>query len=135
MEISEGHNIILDSSVWIAFLRGDDSQHERAKYLLRDLRHTAMVVPEYIMIEVATALKSKGYEEVAKKFVAEVIREEFPTFLSAGELATHTATLFLEQHSDHLSFTDTALLVLSDEYRVITFDKKLQKAIKRAHPS
>ena len=135
MEISEGPDIILDSSVWIAFLRESDSQHEKAKYLLRDLRYTAMVVPEYILIEVATALKSQGYEEVAKKFVAEVIREEFPTFLSAGELATHTATLFLEQHSDHLSFTDTALLILSEEYRVITFDKKLQKAIKRAHPN
>lgn len=135
MEISDGPDIILDSSVWITFLRGDDSQHKKATHLLRDLRYVAMVVPEYVLIEVATALKSKGYEDVAKKFVAEVIREGFHTFLPAGELATNTAALFLQQHSDHLSFTDTALLVLSEHYRVITFDKRLQKAIDRARSS
>lgn len=134
MEISETEQIILDSNVWIAFFRDIDSQHEKAKRALADLRDAEIVVPEYVLVEVATALKSKGYEDAAKKFVAEVI-EGNHAFLSSGEsLASMTASLFLKGERDHLSFTDTALLVLSGDYRVITFDKPLQKAIAKTRP-
>lgn len=132
MEISDARSVILDSSVWVAFLLDSDSQREKAKRILGNLQDIALVVPEYVLVEVATALKHKGYEEVAKKFVAEVM-EGGRTFLPSGESLAHTtAELFLKRGRDRLSFTDTALLALSEQYRVITFDRKLQKAIDKA---
>ncbi|MEK7107451.1 MAG: type II toxin-antitoxin system VapC family toxin [Patescibacteria group bacterium] len=132
METSDAGSIILDSSVWVAFLRDSDSQRGKAKRILGNLQDAAVAVPEYVLVEVATALKNKGYEKVAKKFVAEVM-EDGRAFLPAGESLAHaTAKLFLERERDYLSFTDTALLALSEQYRVITFDRKLQKAIDKA---
>ncbi len=129
MGISDSESIILDSSVWIAFLRESDSQREKAKQILSSLQDVEVVVPEYVLVEVATALKNKGYEDIAKKFVAEVIKGGH-AFLPAGEsLAQAAAGLFLKRERDRLSFTDTALLVLSEHYHVITFNQRLQKAI------
>ena len=133
MEISDASPIILDSSVWIAFFRQDDSLREKAKRTLSGLRGMTIVVPEYVLVEVATALKRKGYEEAAKKFVAEVMKDGQHTFLPAGEhMAGSTAELFLTRQRDGLSFTDTTLLLLSEKYQIVTFDRGLLKAIKNA---
>jgi predicted nucleic acid-binding protein len=112
MGIFDAASVILDSSVWVAFLRDTDSQREKAKRMLDNLRDAAVVVPEYVLVEVM---------------------EDGRAFLPAGESLAHATTkLFLKRERDHLSFTDTALLVLSEQYRVITFDRRLQKAIDKA---
>ena len=122
--------VILDSSVWISFLYKEDSQHERARKVLGGLVNT-ILVPEYVLIEVATALKRKGKGTDARSFVRQVL-EDNETFLPSNTLVHETADLFCTRN-DHLSFTDTALLFLSREHRVITFDKALARTISSAH--
>ena len=121
-------SIILDSSVWIAFFKQDDSQHQKAEGVLAQAPSAQVVVPEYVLVEVATALKQRGYQTAAKEFVAMVMHEGRSIFLPSDALARETSTCFCER-SDKLSFTDTALLTLSREYRIITFDKALARAI------
>lgn len=129
MEI-EGSGIVLDSSVWVAFLHDTDSQHSQALNLLDRIGEN-VTIPEYVLIEVATTLKRKKKANEAKKFVHRVLNEQPQSFLPADSLVHEAAELFRER-SDNLSFTDTALLVLSGQYRVITFDRHLQKAIEAA---
>lgn len=108
-------------------IRSTRRQNERSN----SLRGAAILIPEYVLVEVATALKRKGYEDAAKKFVAETMKDGHNAFLPVGELASLFAAAFLERN-DTLSFTDTALLVLSERYRIISFDKRLHKAIERS---
>lgn len=126
METSE-KKVILDSSVWVSFLHDVDSQHADALKVFEEIGDT-ITVPEYVLVEVATILKRKKKLSEAKRFVHRVLNEKAESFLPAESLAQETAVIFRERN-DTLSFTDTALLVLSKRYRVITFDRALQKAI------
>ena len=135
METYNAPGIILDSSVWIAYLHEGDSQHEKAMRTV-DVLTDPVIVPDDVLNEVGTTLKNKGREDLAKHFVREVVSvSSMPLLVLDEDVVRRVANTFLSRSGDSFFFTDTALLVLSDEYRVITFDKKLQKAIKRAHPS
>src|SRR3989344_130959 len=118
--------VILDSSVWVAFLHKEDSQHPKARKMLEGITEP-IIVPEYILIEVATILKRKKKDMEAKRFVQTVFNDG-GTFLLSEMLAYETAELFWMRR-DTLSFIDTALLILSRRYRVITFDAQLARAL------
>ena len=107
----------------------NDSQHAKAKKLLAGISDVEILVPEYILIEVATVLKKMGHAEVSKKFVSEVMQSSGPILLAGETLAVATSEHFLKRTKDDLSFVDTALLVLADQYTVVTFDKALANAI------
>lgn len=126
METSE-KGVILDSSVWVSFLHDVDSQHAHAIETFEEVGDS-ITVPEYVLVEVATILKRKEKVNDAKKFVHRVLNEKPESFLPAESLVRETAAVFRER-DDTLSFTDTALVVLSKDYRVITFDRALQIAI------
>ena len=121
--------IVLDSSIWVAFLHDTDSQHKQALVVFERIGNT-ITVPEYVVIEVATILKRRKKPDEAKRFVHRVLNENPQSFLPADSLIRETATHFRER-TDQLSFTDTALLALAGSYQVITFDRDLQKAIER----
>ena len=127
MATHDAKAVIPDSNVWIAVFRKEDSQRPKAMRVFDELEGAEIVVPEYVLIEVASILKLKGHEKEARAFIMETLNSE-RGFLAAGSLAYETAKLFCERH-DKLSFIDTALLVLSRDYRVITFDKALGKAL------
>lgn len=128
MEISNAPGIILDSSVWIAYLHEEDSQYEKAIKTV-DLLTDPVIVPVDVLSEVGTILKSKGREDLAKRFVNEVVSgPSMPLLVQDEDAVRRVANTFLSRSGDKLSFTDTALLVLSEKYRIITFDKHLQKS-------
>jgi len=118
--------IILDSNVWIALFHEEDSQHDKACKLFDEITEH-ILVPEYVLIEVASVLKNYKRNAEALAFVRTTL-ENTVTLLPAGVLAHEAGALFCERN-DRLTFIDTALLVLSREYRIITFDKALAKAM------
>ena len=128
--MAKSRPLVLDSSVWIAFLYREDSQHKKACRLL-EIETGPIIVPEYVLLEVATVLRQKRQASVVKKFVQNTITNP-SVFLPADDLASKTARLFLTQDNDTLSFIDTALIVLSHKYAVITFDKTLKRALKKS---
>lgn len=119
--------IILDSNVWLAYFIEDDSQHDKAVVVFSNITET-ILMPEYVLLEVSTLLRSKKHNVKAVDFCRKMITNR-ETFLHSMPLVGETADTFCKRN-DKLSFVDTALLVLSKEYTVITFDKALQKAIK-----
>src|SRR3989344_5158998 len=117
--------IVLDSSVWIAYLHKEDSQHAKAREVVRSLVDI-ILVPEEVLSEVATAFKRLKRDDLAKNFVRRVISGESSLLVLDEPTVYQIATAFLSR-SDQLSFTDIALLILARDYRVITFDRQLQK--------
>ncbi|OGG52474.1 hypothetical protein A3H16_04065 [Candidatus Kaiserbacteria bacterium RIFCSPLOWO2_12_FULL_53_8] len=127
MAISKSRGVIFDTNVWIALLHEADSQYRKAQELVRTLATEEVLVPEYVLVEVSAVLKRYERNAEAIVFVKRVLGNA-GSFIPAGVLAHETSVLF-EERNDKLSFVDTALLVLSREYRVITFDKALARAL------
>jgi predicted nucleic acid-binding protein len=121
--------IVLDSCVWIAFLCKADSQHDKANKLIETLR-AEIVVPEYVLLEVATVLRQKKYNAEACVFIEKVINDP-AVFLPTHDSVYGVAKLFCTQNRSTLSFVDVALLAMSAIYTVVTFDNALARAIVR----
>ena len=122
---------IVDSSVLIAALHETDSQHQRGLMVLKEAPRP-IIVPEYIVAETATMLMIRKQKHSADEFVEEILRGgEFTLLPSSPSLFDAAARLFITS-SKKLSFVDCALIALSDEYTVLTFDKALTKAIHAA---
>ncbi len=131
METSDAQGVILDSCVWIAYLHAEDSQHAKAVKVVGDIRE-AVIVPAEVLYEVATTLKNKRREEDAIAFVRETIGEVGTLLVSDEPAVREAAEAFMSGRGDRLSFTDTALRLLSRRFRVVTFDRRLEKEIERA---
>ena len=131
MEISSAKvPIVLDSSVWIAYLHKEDSQHTKARAVVGELVEP-IAVPAEVLNEVATTLKNKEKADLAKGFVHQVISDGSSLRVSDENTIRSAAETFVAR-TDKLSFTDTLLLICAKSYRVITFDHNLQKAIEQA---
>lgn len=126
---------ILDTNVWVAYLNTGDAQHAKAARLLAKHAWTQLVIPEYVIVETTTILAQRASKQTADRFLEYVLDNRDVTVLFAyRELFDQAVLAFQRQRSKRLSFVDTALLTLANEYKVITFDTALARAIKqRAH--
>ena len=120
--------IILDSSVWIAYFYKEDNQHTKAVSAMAKIT-THILIPEYVLLEVVTLLRQKGYNDTACQFMAEVTKDNDRLLIHGEEYFTDTVSLFRAAKNSKLSFVDTALLVLSQKYTVVTFDTVLNREI------
>ncbi len=92
------------------------------------------VLPEYVFLELCTVLKKRTNHEFVSRVVDLLCNTEAVTLLSSTEYFSETVSLFQTLDEPHLSFVDVSLVVLSRNYEVMTFDTKLQRAIKHARP-
>lgn len=123
--------IILDSNIWVALLYNDDSLHMQAEVLLASLTGE-ICVPEYVIGEVCTVLLLRKDIALADQFAEKMLaQKECRIVYSNSFFVDHILHFFREHISKRLSFIDTSLLYLSQEYTVYTFDKHLAKAIKK----
>ena len=120
---------ILDSNVWIAYAYEEDSQHEKAVQIF-DLLTPSLVLPEYILIETCTVLTSRAGKRVADIFLDRALNNRDVLLLYADQKFFDSVISQYRRRDDRfLSFIDVSLFVLSQSYHVITFDKKLEKAM------
>lgn len=120
--------IIFDSNVWIAFLNETDSQHKKAVKVFSDLKSSPIGLPEYIILEVASVLALLASKALAVQFVDVVLEnEDIEVMFSSRSLFGGTVESF--KKAKRLSFVDCALLYLSRNNKIITFDNDLKKAL------
>ena len=124
--------IILDSCVWIAYFISSDSLHKRALSLANEIEKYEVIVPEYILLEVVSVLKAQKYHKEAREF-AKRIMQTGALLVSDPDLPEKSLRKCFEKANSKLSFVDSALLVLSKKYEVISFDKALAKRLKKQH--
>ena len=108
-----------------------DTQHAKAINIFEATAERKIIVPEYVALEVSSVLAARVTRVLANNFL-EIISDnsDIEILYSDRAFFIKTATLFRTSLTDKLSFTDTALLNLSRQYEVITFDTDLDKAIK-----
>ncbi len=120
---------VVDSSVWIAWLDKDDSQHSMAEKLLEELHD--IVIPEYVILEVCTVLSRKRGHTLAERFLGMALENSDITLLfSKEEFFYKTVDTFKKVCRRKLSFVDSMLASLSQSYTILTFDRALQNIIR-----
>lgn len=122
---------ILDANVWVAYFKQDDSQHERAVPAVESAA-CPILVPEYVVSEVASILAQRSGNQAAKDFLMTLEDNDDARILFTDRLfVTDVIKKFLDVNGKQLSFADVALLVLARTHTVVTFDRQLANAIKR----
>ena len=125
---------ILDSNIWIALLNEDDSQNARAQEVVGKIRG-AIILPEYAVIEIATIILQKVGKARLDRFLDQIDNTPDLYVLPSDPAFFYSVRRQLRLSGERsLSFIDTALLLLSKSYTVVTFDRDLAKAIKNQHP-
>ncbi len=130
MELANS-NTIVDTSVLVASFNEKDALHKRAVKAM-DECPKPFIIHEYVLLETATVLMSRVDKQAADAFLhnaltnadSTVLHSSIPTFLLAIKS-------FIGNKTKQLSFTDSALLALSKEYAILTFDDALNRAIKK----
>lgn len=124
--------IVADSNLWIAMLNASDNLHKKAQQLFATFNEE-VIVPEYVVVEVCTVLKQKRRKALADIFIKKILENpDIQLSTSTPEFFGRVLTAFYRNDFHHLSFVDVSLLVLSQYYRVYTFDKKLATTIKKS---
>ncbi len=121
---------LIDSSVLVASRNDKDLLHARAIKNLRDAE-LPLVIHEYVLLETATVLINRASKATADIFIRAVLGNSAFSILYSTEQDFLTVVETFTSNRMKLSFTDTALLFLSGEYTVLTFDESLSRAIKR----
>ena len=125
---------LLDSSVWIALFRIDDSHHARALEVMVRVGETPIRLPYGVILETLTNLTYKSSKEHANRFV-EFVRGN-PQIIHDAPSATHDMAVFFAE-STRISFVDALLkdVALRENVELVTFDEELLKLVTRAHSS
>lgn len=121
--------VIFDSNIWIAYFDVDDQTHTKATEMIEEYGFENAIFTEYIILEVTTILKQKKGHKLSMKFL-DFIEDFEMVVLESDEFYTKTKRHFRMLQENKLSFVDVSLLVLSEEYIVVTLDKHLKKLIK-----
>jgi predicted nucleic acid-binding protein len=123
--------VIFDSNVWIAYFHTTDTYHREAAALVEKYTAQTIVLTEYVLLEIATLLKQKIGSAKTNVILTTLLQTDGIKLLTSEQFFTPTLTTFVSSKEKHLSFVDVSLLVLSNDFTVITFDKKLTNAIAR----
>ncbi len=123
--------IILDSNVWVAFFNKSDSQHQKAKKVLKEITGK-ITATEYVILEVCSVLLVRAGKQAANKFLEIVFdNDDIEILLSDDGFFEKVINFFQENNNKKLSFVDVSLLCLSKSHQIITFDKELLKELKK----
>ena len=122
---------IVDTSVLVAAFNEEDALHKRAVKVMDDCPKP-FFLHEYVVLETATVLMSRINKQSADDFLDMTLTNaDLRVLHSSAYLFLKTIDSFNESKNKQLSFVDSALLSLSGEYTVLTFDDALNRAIKK----
>jgi len=120
---------IIDSNIWIARFDKNDSTHEVALKVFESL-NSQILITQFIISEVSTILQFKLWKEYSNSFLNWILKSENIEILEEIE-SFELINFYTKNDFKKLSFIDHSLLLLSKEFEIITFDKDLNKLIKK----
>ncbi len=120
-------NSIFDTNVWVALFNEQDAHHDAAQRLFS--QDETVFIPEYVILETTTVLQLRASKQKADMFAEMIFTTEQLEVLYASDSFFLSVLTLFQQQSMKLSFVDCALLLLSEHYKVYTFDEALEKAI------
>ncbi len=123
----------IDSSFFISLVRTDDSTHEKALRILRDLKEIPLVfyTSDCVIDEVATVLSMRVSKRSAIDFLLSTSQDDFPIILPLDlDARDRGRTLFQNQKDKNISMIDCYSIVLMRAQKItkcFTFDKQFMK--------
>lgn len=123
--------IIFDSNVWIGYFNVNDTTHKRAVAAFEKYDGQTIILTEYILLELATVLKQQIGPVATNRIISVLLQTDTIEVLESTAYFQETLQQFLTTKEKHLSFVDTSLVTLANDFIIITFDKKLAAALKR----
>ena len=126
----ERNRVILDSNVFIAFYYENDSLHEESVLLMKEIQHKEIIVPYCVIQEVATILSYRLGKKVANIFLDDIKKANNVLIVNNDVFSEIN---FYQNFSEKISFTDIALMHLSQKYKtpLYAFDKQLISVFKK----
>jgi predicted nucleic acid-binding protein len=124
-------SIIFDSNIWIGYFDTTNTTHKQAVDAVKKEAEQNITITEYVLLEVSTVLKQRIGPVRTNQIISTLIQTENITLLPSTDYFTSTLQTFLASDEPHLSFVDWSLVVLSDDFEVMTFDKKLADQLKK----
>ena len=126
--------INLDSNLWIAIFRLNDSCHTKAVKIFSklDQQKTQLIISSLVFAEVCTVVSQRESRRQAILVGRELRKPELVFDYFDSELDLKTWELFQKISDKNISYVDCGLLALSLQkgYLLATLDGKLQKIAK-----
>jgi predicted nucleic acid-binding protein len=122
--------IIFDSNVWIGYFNVNDTTHKRAGAAFEKHSKDTIILTEYILLELATVLKQQIGPVATSKIISVLLQTDTIEVLESTAYFHATLQQFLTTKEKYLSFVDTSLVTLANDFTIVTFDKKLAAALK-----
>lgn len=102
--------ILVDSDIFVAINKSDDTNHVRAKKILESLfaQQVCFVTTNYIFSEVVTVLSQKVGHASAVKFISDIKtpQSDLEVYWISLEIEEEAIEIFKEQTSKNTSFVD-----------------------------
>lgn len=114
--------ILVDSDVFVAFVKKNDFNHNQAKELFKKLKDkkVVFVTSNYIFSEVVTVLSQRVNHKIAIAFIENIksSRSFILTKWVDENLEELAIDIFKQQTSKNVSFVDCTNMALMDYYNV-----------------
>ena len=124
--------MLLDTSFLVALFSSRDRFHARA-IELRDLHcNEAMLLPEYVVVELATVLALKGSMQISKTALSALMDSKEIEFVPCSDFFAATMEVFKRQEQYSLSFVDSAIVAIAEsrlDVSLLSFDEGLCKVL------
>lgn len=120
--------IVLDSSFLVAFHNRRDVHHGRARAAMEHLadgKWGPALLPEYVLLEVATVLLARRNLKTAVSVTRSLLQARQVEFVPCSDHFLETLEVFANQHRTKLSFADAAIVAIAKRRSaryVATFD-------------
>lgn len=120
--------IMLDSSIWIAYMNKKDSCHDKAFKILAGLNSEELEIYEHTYEETLNVLRNKTSSEQCQNFIRFLKDYNLEITIGDEHVLSIANTFFFE--FSKLSFSDCLLMSASllNNSQLISFDKEMLKA-------
>lgn len=117
--------VLIDSSVWVAIMNEEDSQHLKAGDLMQQFFWDQVEVLDHMYAETLNVLRRKSSVDHCRKFVNFLRKRNIPFLLCNNNSLDFANQIFFAHPK--LSFTDALLIATAKLYghEILTFDENL----------
>jgi len=124
--------VFVDSDAFVALIKEDDDNHEKAKGILKALLEdydTTFITSNYVFSEVATVVSQKVGHREALEFIDTITSPEYYIEMKrvSQELERQAIEIFRRQTSKNVSFVDCtnmAVMTASRIKDIFSFDSR-----------
>lgn len=116
---------VIDSSILLALRRSHDSQHEKAKMLIKSIDQCILL--DIVVNETLTVLKQKESLEVSQQCYNLMTGSIFFQWEYVSRQLSQQSINYMMTTANKLSFVDSALLIYArqNNIQLLTFDQEL----------